>query len=90
MILKSVFLKILRRMSYQLMGCEFILRVIQQDAIWSGEKFWEDPNFFVPLHVKHIEDWVPNISKYLGLAPGWRFLVAGDDEDVWYDHNILD
>ncbi len=72
------------------MGCEFILRVIQQDAIWSGEKFWEDPNFFVPLHVKHIEDWVPNISKYLGLAPGWRFLVAGDDEDVWYDHNILD
>lgn len=58
--------------------------------IWAGEEFSEDPNFFIPLHVEHIEDWVPNIRKYLGLAPGWRFLITGDYEDVWYDPNILD
>lgn len=58
--------------------------------IWAGEEFSEEPDFFVPLHVEHIEDWVPNIKKYLGLAPGWRFLIAGDYEDVWYDNAILE
>ncbi|MFV1010082.1 DUF4262 domain-containing protein [Bacillus cereus] len=58
--------------------------------IWAGEEMGLDPDFFVPLHVQHIDEWAPAIKKYLGLPPGWRFLVAGDYEDVWYDPNLLD
>jgi hypothetical protein len=57
--------------------------------LWAGEEMSQDPNFFVPIHVKHIEDWVPNITEYLGLGPGWRFLIAGDHVDVWFDEGIL-
>src|SRR5712672_1395510 len=52
--------------------------------IWSGE-YSEDPNFFVALHSIHLrEGRCPEIVKYLGMAPGWRFLVAPGWEDVWY------
>ncbi|RCW41263.1 immunity protein Imm33 domain-containing protein [Paenibacillus prosopidis] len=57
--------------------------------IWAGEELSQDPDFFVPLHIEHVEEWVPNIIKFLGLAPGWRFLVAENYEDVWYDQEIL-
>lgn len=56
--------------------------------IWAGE-YSDDPEFFKPLHVEHLLDWSPLISKYLGLGPGWRFLIAPDYEDVWYDENLL-
>lgn len=57
--------------------------------IWAGEKFSDDPNFFVPIHVEHLEEWCPYIIKYLGLAPGWRFLIAPGYEDVWEDSSLL-
>ena len=58
--------------------------------IWSGEEFSEDPQFFQPLHIEHINYWCPIILKYLGLAPGWRFLIANDGyEDVWKDDSLL-
>jgi hypothetical protein len=57
--------------------------------IWAGEEFSDDPNFFVPLHIKHLPDWRPDIIKYLGLPPGWRFLIALDYEDVWEDKSLL-
>ncbi|MGF7034418.1 hypothetical protein J2T17_005369 [Paenibacillus mucilaginosus] len=57
--------------------------------IWAGEEFSEDPDFFVPMHVRHIEEREPQLMKYLGLRPGWRFLIAGDYEDVWYDETLL-
>lgn len=57
--------------------------------IWSSEKFPEEPDGFVPLCVKHLHDGYPKIATYLGLAPGWRFLIAPDYEDVWYDANLL-
>jgi hypothetical protein len=58
--------------------------------IWSGE-YSEEKDFFKPLHAKHLFEYCPNILKYLGLAPGWRFLVAerGSYEDVWEDKNLL-
>lgn len=58
--------------------------------IWSGE-YSEDGSFFIPLHVSHVADWEPQLQKYLGLAPGWRFLVNPEEnyEDVWYDPNLL-
>jgi hypothetical protein len=29
-------------------------------------------------------------ARYLGLAPGWRFLIGEDGyEDVWFDPDLL-
>jgi hypothetical protein len=58
--------------------------------IWSGEEFSRDPDFFVPLHTIHLSDRCPEIMKYLGLGPGWRFLVAPGQEDVWFDASLLE
>jgi len=57
--------------------------------VWAGEELSKDPDFFQPLHIEHIKDWPPEIEKYLGLSPGWRFLLAGDYEDVWFDGELL-
>lgn len=59
--------------------------------IWAGEEYSEDPDFFIPLHVEHLKDWCPLIIKYLGLPPGYRFLITDDGyEDVWEDTSLLD
>jgi hypothetical protein len=58
--------------------------------IWAGEQLSDDPDFFVSLHVEHIKEWCPDIIKYLGLPPGWRFLYAPDYEDVWEDKSLLE
>lgn len=57
--------------------------------IWAGEELGQAPDFFKPLHVAHLEQWCPQVIKYLGLAPGWRFLIANGYEDVWFDESIL-
>jgi hypothetical protein len=57
--------------------------------IWSGEHLSEDPDYFVPLHAAHLIEQQSEIVKYLGLAPGWRFLYAPGQEDVWFDGSLL-
>ncbi|WP_025183814.1 hypothetical protein [Leptospira kirschneri] len=57
--------------------------------IWAGEVLSDATDFFQPLHVQHLQEWCPQIIKYLGLPPGWRFLVDGDYEDIWYDESLL-
>jgi hypothetical protein len=55
--------------------------------IWAGE--WsDDPDFFVPLCVEHVEAWCPLAARYLLLPTGWRFLLAPDLEDVWFDAKL--
>ena len=50
----------------------------------------EDEDFYQPVHMSHFPDLFPGILRYLGLPPGWRFLVAPDYEDVWFDKNLLE
>lgn len=57
--------------------------------IWCGEEIGEEDDFFLPLHIAHLDEVCPGIKKYLGLAPGWRFLIAPDYEDVWFDSSLL-
>jgi hypothetical protein len=57
--------------------------------IWAGEELLQDDDFFLPLHVEHIKDWCPKVLKFLGLPPGYRFLIANNYEDVWYDASLL-
>ena len=35
------------------------------------------------LHAVHLADHCPSVLPYLGLPPGWRFLIAPGYEDVW-------
>lgn len=58
--------------------------------IWGGEEWSDDPDFFVPLHLEHLPDWAPLALPYLGLPPGWRFLVTEEYEDVWEDPELLE
>ncbi|MFA6423865.1 MAG: hypothetical protein WCV83_00960 [Candidatus Magasanikbacteria bacterium] len=57
--------------------------------IWGGEDITKDKDFFVPLHVNHLEEWCPQVLKYLGLPPGSRFQIADNYEDVWTDKSLL-
>jgi hypothetical protein len=56
---------------------------------WVGD-FSSGPDFFVPLHVAHLGEWRPEVLPYLGLPPGWRFLLAPDLEDVWFGEQLLE
>lgn len=58
--------------------------------IWAGEEWSDAPDFFVPLHAEHLDEWAPLVTPYLGLPPGWRFLVTEEYEDVWEDKQILE
>jgi hypothetical protein len=56
--------------------------------IWCGEEMSQETEFFKPLHVSHIKEYLPEIEQYLALPPGYRFLIADDYEDVWHDSSL--
>ena len=56
--------------------------------IWMGE-FSTASDFFSPLHTSHLFTRLPEVIEYLGLPPGYRFLLAPDYVDVWYDASLL-
>jgi hypothetical protein len=57
--------------------------------IWAGEEASTDPNFYQPLHVEHVVDYLPSVVPYLALPPGYRFQIADGYEDVWFDSTLL-
>ena len=57
--------------------------------LWGGNELSDDPKFFAPLHTDHLVTQCPEAIKFLGLPPGYRFLVAGDYVDVWFDESLL-
>jgi hypothetical protein len=57
--------------------------------LWCGEHYSESAEFFQPLHTCHVYEQYANLTRLLGLAPGYRFLLAGDYLDVWYDPSLL-
>jgi len=57
--------------------------------IWAGGEASTDPDFYQPLCVDHIADYLPSVEPYLSLPPGYRFLIADGYEDVWFDSVLL-
>lgn len=57
--------------------------------IWAGEKWSSADDFFQPRHLEHLGPVSRWILPYLDLPPGWRFLIAPDYEDVWFDEELL-
>lgn len=57
--------------------------------LWSGENDGS-PDFFVPLHARHLLERHRHLLPLLGGAPGWCFLLAPEEdyEDVWFDPAI--
>jgi hypothetical protein len=58
--------------------------------IWAGTELSAEPDFFEPLHVSHLGERCPTVLPYLALPPGWRFLLAPDYEDCWFDSTLLE
>lgn len=58
--------------------------------IWCGELSDAD-DFFAPLHVEHLGEYLPAAVEYLDLPPGYRFLIdSANYEDVWFDASLLE
>lgn len=57
--------------------------------VWAGEEFDMRPDFFQPVHIEHLWTLCPLVLPYLALPPGWRFLIAPNQEDVWQDLSLL-
>jgi hypothetical protein len=57
--------------------------------VWAGETLSTDPDFFEPHYVSHLPALLPPVLPYLGLPPGWRFLLGENHEDAWYDPELL-
>ena len=57
--------------------------------IWAGEELSQTSDFFEPTHATHLATRSPEVIQYLGLGPGWRFLLAPGQVDVWYDPTLL-
>lgn len=57
--------------------------------LWCGESFSEAADFFQPLCASHLYESLPEASQLFGLPPGYRFLLAGDYLDVWFDEKLL-
>ena len=58
--------------------------------VWAGEELRADDDFFKPVHLEHVKDWCPTALPFLGLPPGWRFLIAPNQQDVWFDPALLE
>lgn len=58
--------------------------------LWGGDRSDAD-DFFSPVHLGHLEEIIPLVLPYLGLAPGFKFIIDKNGyEDVWYDPEELD
>lgn len=59
--------------------------------IWGGDTFSQSADFFSPIHVRHLGDYVPNIQSFLDLPPGYRFLIDDHGQPkAWFDGSLLD
>ena len=58
--------------------------------IWCGDQRSDDADFFAPLHIEHVGEYLPELVEYLDLPPGHRVLIDGANyEDVWFDAALL-
>ena len=53
--------------------------------IWAGP-YSKDPDFYQPCHTIHLQELLPIVIPYLGLAPGYKFIIdTAGYEDVWFE-----
>jgi hypothetical protein len=58
--------------------------------IHAGNEWSEDPDFYQPLCIEHLEQYCKLALLFLCLPPGWRFLTDGEGYvDAWFDESVL-
>lgn len=57
--------------------------------VWTGDADADDIGFFNVLHVRDFVSLCPAVGPFLGLAPGWRFIVDGGGPRAWFDPSLL-
>jgi hypothetical protein len=58
--------------------------------IWGGENMSQSADFFTPIKVRDLGDYVPNIHPFLDLPPGFRFETdTRGHQKVWFDGSLL-
>jgi hypothetical protein len=73
------------------MGCDILRQGIHAVGTCGlARNFPEADDAFESLHIVHLVERGCDVAKYFGLAPAWRFLMAGDYEDVWFDPKLLE
>ncbi|WP_282074831.1 immunity protein Imm33 domain-containing protein [Maribacter aquivivus] len=58
--------------------------------IWCGD-YSDSNDFFKPIYTEHLSDYIKiDLTEYLDLPPGYRFLIDGNNyEDVWFDKTLI-
>lgn len=54
------------------------------------DRYNGDTDTLITVHFHHIYSKRPDIAIYMALPFGYRFLLGGDDEYVWYDEAIVE
>ena len=55
-----------------------------------GNDYSTEADFFSPVHVEHVSEYLPQIEDYLNLPPGYRFMIDNSNlEDIWFDSSLL-
>jgi len=58
--------------------------------LWAGTDLPTEADFFEPIHASRLVDRCPDVLPFLGLAPGWRFLLGENGYvDIWFDGSLL-
>jgi hypothetical protein len=59
--------------------------------IWGGENMSQSADFFSPIPVRDLSDYIPNILPFLDLPPGFRFQTdTRGHQRAWFDGSLLD
>ncbi|MEI8644369.1 hypothetical protein P4S60_01650 [Pseudoalteromonas sp. Hal040] len=40
------------------------------------------------VHFTHIVEYRPEVAIYMALPPGYRFMLGGEQEHVWFDEEV--
>lgn len=54
------------------------------------DKYDGNSNSLKTVHFSHILEHRPNVAIYMALPFGYRFILGGDEEYVWFDSNVVD
>jgi len=72
------------------------LRYLPQEGgsgwyIWGGDEMLQRADFFSPVQVRYLGDYVAGLQPFLDLPPGFRFLTDNRGrQKVWFDGSLLD
>ena len=59
--------------------------------VWGGENTSESADFYSPIQIRHLSDYLPKVVPFLDLPPGFRFLLdSSGKRKVWFDGSLLD